>query len=74
MLKSLGLDCPEAYLCKSIEDVKSLPTDRDWGVKPCLGRSSTGVHHLKAGRSGLPEIDIAEDKPHIAQEWLKGNR
>lgn len=76
LLKSLDLDQPEAHLCANVEDVKKLDHSRDWALKPVLGRGSTGVHHLKSGRkdSDLPEIDISKENPHIAQEWLKGNR
>lgn len=76
LLRELGLDVPEAYLCTSIDDVRDLDQTKSWAVKPILGRASTGVHHLRANRtdSDLPSIDISDEKPHIAQEWLKGER
>ncbi|KAK5202857.1 hypothetical protein LTR96_011485 [Exophiala xenobiotica] len=69
------LDRPEAHFCCGIEDVKKLDMTREWALKPTLGRSSTGVHHLKPGdEPAWSAIDITPKIPHVAQEWLKGNR
>lgn len=75
MLGRIGLDRPEAHFCTSKEDVKALDLTREWALKPILGRSSTGVHHLKPDKEiDWASIDISPENPHIAQEWLKGNR
>lgn len=77
MMKRCGMDVPDAYLCKNMDDVKNLPVSEykdGLALKPCFGRASTGVHHLKPGEQ-LPEgIDIGEHNWQIAQEWIKGNR
>jgi hypothetical protein len=76
LLRGLGLDVPEAHLCKNFDDVRALDKSKEWAVKPILGRAATGVHHLHANRADrdIPTIDISEEKPHIGQEWLRGNR
>ena len=75
LLGRIGLDRPEAHLCLNREDVEKLDKTREWALKPCLGRSSTGVHHLKPGKSiDFSQIDISPNHPHIAQAWLHGNR
>lgn len=77
LMKRCGMDVPEAQLCRNMDDVKNLPVSRykdGMALKPCFGRASTGVHHLKPG-DPLPEgLDIGEHNWHIAQEWIKGNR
>ncbi|KAJ9619922.1 hypothetical protein H2203_008196 [Taxawa tesnikishii (nom. ined.)] len=77
LMKRLDLGVPEAYLCKSMEDVKNLPVDKyknGLALKPCFGRASSGVHHLKPGEELPDDIDIGEHNHHIAQEWIKGDR
>ncbi len=75
MLGRIGLDRPEAHFCRSIEDVKKLDMTREWALKPTLGRSATGVHHLKPGEEpAWSSVDITPETPHVAQEWLEGNR
>ncbi|KAF2099327.1 hypothetical protein NA57DRAFT_37871 [Rhizodiscina lignyota] len=70
-----GLDRPEASLCSTREDVEKLDKSREWALKPVLGRSSTGVHHLKFNEPiDWDNIPLSPENPHIAQEWLKGNR
>jgi len=76
LMQQLGLDVPEAHLCKSIHEVHSLDKSKEWAVKPVLGRASAGVHHLQRDRKDedLPTIDVSDEKPHIAQEWIQGKR
>ena len=75
LLGRVGLDRPEAYFCTTHEDVEKLDKSREWALKPVLGRSSTGVYHLKPDEFvDISKIDISPENPHIAQEWLKGNR
>lgn len=75
MLK-LGFDVPEAHLCKSLGDVRALDRSKEWAVKPILGRGSTGVHHLHKDmkEEDLPNINVSDEMPHIAQEWIRGKR
>jgi len=79
LTKRLRLGVPEASLCRNYEDVRNLPVDKHehgMALKPCFGRASTGVHHLKPGEA-LPEekeLDIGDHNHYIAQEWLKGPR
>ncbi|KAF2176857.1 hypothetical protein K469DRAFT_755413 [Zopfia rhizophila CBS 207.26] len=75
VLGRCGLDRPEAYFCTKPEDVEQLDRTRQWALKPILGRSSTGVHHLKPGKElDYSTFDLSPNNPHIAQEWLFGNR
>jgi hypothetical protein len=72
----LGFDVPEAHLCRSSDDVRALDRSKEWAVKPILGRGSTGVHHLHKDRrdEDLPNINVSDEIPHIAQEWIRGKR
>ena len=77
-MKSIGLDAPDAHLCKSYADVEKMPQrdEREYALKPVFGRASQNVYHLKSGEP-LPsdsEFDVSEECHWIAQEWLKGNR
>jgi hypothetical protein len=76
LMQQLGLDVPEAHLCKSLDEVRALDRSKEWAVKPVLGRGSAGVHHLQRDRKDedLPTIDISDEKRHIAQEWIRGKR
>jgi hypothetical protein len=78
ILGRCGLDRPEAHFLTSVSDVQHrLDPNREWALKPVLGRSSTGVKHLKAGEAwdwGQIKEDVSPNQPHIAQEWLCGNR
>ncbi|PRP81236.1 hypothetical protein PROFUN_02070 [Planoprotostelium fungivorum] len=71
-MKSIGLDVPEAYLCKSVEDVKKLDRSRDWALKPTFGRATSGLHHLKANEELPEDLDVNGDNEHIAQVWMTG--
>jgi len=79
LIKRMGLDVPAYYLCRSMDDVRDLPLDKyehGLALKPCFGRSSSGVHHLKPGEP-LPsddELDIGEHNYYVAQEWIRGSR
>ncbi|KAK5128768.1 hypothetical protein LTR85_000101 [Meristemomyces frigidus] len=79
MMTRLKLDVPEAHLCKNYEDAEKLAVDKyehGLALKPCFGRASTGVHHLKPGEP-LPkaeDLDIGDHNHYIAQEWIKGDR
>ncbi|KAL1719648.1 hypothetical protein EV715DRAFT_272557 [Schizophyllum commune] len=77
-MKTIGLDAPDAYLCKSYADVEKIPhrDEKEYALKPVFGRASQNVFHLKPGEP-LPsdsEFDVSEECHWIAQEWLKGNR
>lgn len=77
LVDAKGFDVPEAYLCKSMDDVMNLPLNRcphGMALKPCFGRACSGVYHLKAGEPLPDDIDIGPHNHHIAQEWLVGNR
>jgi hypothetical protein len=76
LMLELGFDVPEAHLCKSSDDVRALDKSKEWAVKPILGRGSTGVHHLHRDRKDedLPTINVSDEIPHIAQEWIRGKR
>jgi carbamoylphosphate synthase large subunit len=76
LMLELGFDIPEAHLCKSADDVRALDKNKEWAVKPILGRGSTGVHHLHTNRKDgdLPTIHVSDESPHIAQEWIRGKR
>ncbi|CAK3899179.1 ATP-grasp domain-domain-containing [Lecanosticta acicola] len=72
-----GFDVPEAYLCKSMDDVMNLPLDRyqhGMALKPCFGRAASGLYHLRPGEPIPEDIDIGPHNHFIAQEWLVGNR
>jgi len=77
LMKRMGLDVPAFHLCRNGDDVRNLPLDKyehGLALKPCFGRSSVGVHHLKHGEK-LPsddELDIGAHNHYVAQEWLKG--
>jgi len=79
LIRRMGLDVPSYHLCRTGDDVRNLPLDKyehGLALKPCFGRSSVGVHHLKPGEP-LPsdeELDIGEHNHYVAQEWLKGCR
>ncbi|KAL1661754.1 hypothetical protein GGF50DRAFT_129244 [Schizophyllum commune] len=77
-MQTIGLDAPDAYLCKSYADVEKIPhrDEKEYALKPVFGRASQNVYHLKPGEP-LPsdsEFDVSEECYWIAQEWLKGNR
>ncbi|TRM61125.1 hypothetical protein BD626DRAFT_460386 [Schizophyllum amplum] len=77
-MRTIGLDAPEAYLCKSYEDVEKVPNQekKEYALKPVFGRASQNVFHLKPGKP-LPdraELDVSDNCHWIAQEWLKGDR
>jgi hypothetical protein len=74
LMRGLGLDVPESYLCKSLDDVRALDKNKEWAVKPVLGRACTGMHHLQINRKdeALLTIDVSNEKPYIAQEWIHG--
>jgi hypothetical protein len=74
LVRGLGLDVPEAYLCKSLDDVRALDENKEWAVKPVLSRACTGVHHLQVNRKDetLLTIDVSNEKPYTAQEWIYG--
>ncbi|KAF2171917.1 hypothetical protein M409DRAFT_63457 [Zasmidium cellare ATCC 36951] len=77
LMREVGLDVPESYLCKDMHDVMNLPVDKyphGMALKPCFGRASSGVYHLRPGEPIPDDIDISEDRQHVAQEWLIGNR
>lgn len=77
LMDDLGFDVPDAYLCKSMDDVMNLPLDRyphGIALKPVFGRASSGVYHLQSGEPMPENIDIGPHNHHIAQEWLVGNR
>jgi len=76
LMLELGFDVPEAHLCKSLEDIRALDKSKEWAVKPILGRGSAGVHHLHTDRKDedLPTINVSDEIPHIAQEWIWGKR
>ncbi|KAF1832168.1 hypothetical protein BDW02DRAFT_571318 [Decorospora gaudefroyi] len=75
LLGRCGLDRPEAYFCTKPEDVEALDRSRDWALKPVLGRSSTGVQHIKPNKEvDYSSFELSPKNPHIAQEWLPGNR
>ncbi|KAG4425335.1 hypothetical protein IFR04_001485 [Cadophora malorum] len=76
LMLELGFDVPEAHLCRSSDDVRALDRSKEWAVKPILGRGSTGVHHLHKDRKDedLPDINVSDEIPHIAQEWIRGKR
>ncbi len=76
LMLELGFDVPEAHLCKTLDDIRALDKSKEWAVKPILGRGSTGVHHLHTERKDedLPTINVSDERPHIAQEWIRGKR
>lgn len=78
LLDSVGLDHPQAELCKSPLDVENLDKGREWALKPVFGRAATNVFHLKPGepmpKLGEGALDVGEDDHYIAQEWLYGQR
>ncbi len=76
LMTRIGLDMPEAHLCRSIEDVRNLDLSREWALKPVYGRASTNVYHLKPGEP-IPEDlkdRVKEEDHYIAQAWTKGKR
>lgn len=77
LMRGVGLDVPESYLCQNMHDVMSLPIEKyphGMALKPCFGRASSGVYHLRPGEPIPDDIDIGEHNHHVAQEWLVGNR
>jgi hypothetical protein len=68
LMRGLGLDVPEAYLCKSLDDIRALDKNKEWAVKPVLGCACTCVHHLQVNRKDetLLTIDVSNEKPYIA--------
>ncbi|EME89448.1 uncharacterized protein MYCFIDRAFT_210094 [Pseudocercospora fijiensis CIRAD86] len=77
LTQDIGMDVPEAHLCTSIDDVLQVPMDRyphGIALKPVFGRASTGVHHIHPGQSIPENLPISPSNPHIAQEWLVGDR
>lgn len=76
LVRGLGLDVPETHFCNNINDIHALDRTKEWAVKPILGRASMGVHHLRPNdrHLSLETIDISENKPYIAQQWVTGER
>lgn len=75
-MHSLGLAVPTAWLCKSMDDVINLPTEKFPGglaLRPCLGEAAQDSYHLRSGEP-LPELDIGEHKWYVAQELISGIR
>ncbi|KAK4634514.1 hypothetical protein CLAFUW4_01265 [Fulvia fulva] len=77
MMRAAGLGVPEAYLCTSTNDVANLPLHKyahGMALKPCFGRASTGLHHLKLDEPMPDDLIIDEHHQYVAQEWLVGQR
>lgn len=73
--RACGLDTPETYICKSMDDVRRLDTvNKEWALKPVFGRANTNVYHLKPGEPIPAGILVSEKVQYVAQEWIHGIR
>jgi len=70
-----GLTAPPSILCKSMEDFKQLDlANKEYALKPVFGRALSGIHHHKPGHPLPNDLDVSEDLPYIAQEWIHGKQ
>lgn len=73
-LNRVGLDTPEAVLCRDMKDVERLDATKEWALKPVFGRASSKVYHLKPDTPLPTDCDVGEENHYIAQEWMYGER
>ncbi|KAF2769142.1 hypothetical protein EJ03DRAFT_363193 [Teratosphaeria nubilosa] len=79
MMQRLGMDVPEAQLCRNYDDVERLNLEKykhGMALKPCFGRACSGIYRLESSEP-LPEstdLNIGNHNHYIAQEWIKGTR
>jgi glutathione synthase/RimK-type ligase-like ATP-grasp enzyme len=69
-----GLDTPKALLCRNMDDVRKLDSNKEYALKPVFGRSASKVHHLKPDKPLPEDCDVDEENHYIAQEWTYGER
>ncbi len=72
-LDSFGLPTPITTLIKDPEDLKSLTPKHSYALKPVFSRAATKVIKFTPGDT-IPTLDITENNPWLAQEWLEGQR
>lgn len=69
--KELGIPTPKTRLVTSIEDFCKLDM-RTFALKACYCRGSQSVLRWD-NQKGIPPVEISENEPWVAQEWLSGS-
>jgi len=68
-----NIDTPETILIKSKSDLQKLNPNYSYALKASFSRSAQQILKAEPGKE-LPELEIEEHNPWIAQRWLEGNR
>lgn len=72
-LKELGWLVPVTTVIKNREDLLHLSNKHSVALKPAYSRASSDVRKWTPGQP-LPDIQIEDHNPWIAQEWIEGNQ
>ncbi len=72
-LNSLGISIPKTHVIKSNEDLKNIPLEFPFILKPCYGRASQKI--IKVNHAGDTPKTLIDSQQHwVAQEWLEGKK